>query len=360
MQYARHARVFSRMQISEETGLSPSTVTHVVRRLIDEGYLIEAGTVKASGGRPQTLLEFRPESEVVAVVDVRRGHIDTVLADWYGTVVSRADAELTDDALGDIEQCVSALARSAGVGVRAVCVAIPGVASEGGQVRLAPSVGLADGQPLGEQLRSRLRVPVVVDNDVNLMVVGEHVAGAGKDAADIALIHVGESGIGCGLMVDGRVRHGASGVAGEIGFLPLGAPRPPRDGVGCFEAQWSGDGIARAAAQVGLGATTAPEALGALEAAAAADDAAGALLAQVIEAWAAAAVSTICVLDPELVLFSGAATRLSEPSRADLFATVGAYIPGTTPMRMAQLGEDALLEGAVRRAFDAYDAATLA
>jgi len=360
MQYARQARVFSRMQISEETGLSPSTVTHVVRRLIDEGHLAEAGTVKASGGRPQALLEFRPESEVVAVVDVRRGRIDTVLADWYGTSVARADAELTADALVDIETCVSSLARSAAVEIRAVCVAIPGVASEGGQVRLAPSVGIADGQPLGDQLRSRLRVPVVVDNDVNLMVVGEHVAGAAKDAADIALIHVGESGIGCGLMVDGKVRHGASGVAGEIGFLPLGTPRPPREGVGSFEAQWSGDGIARAAAGLGVNASTAVEALSALQSAGSDDPAVTALLAQVVEAWAAAAVSTICVLDPELVLFSGIATRLSERLRDDLFATVAAYIPGTNAMRMARLGEDALLEGAVRRAFDAYDAVTLA
>lgn len=351
---ARSERRVSRAGLVELTGLSAASITHLVRELIDEGYLAEAGAAESRGGRPQSILEFRPDAELVVVVDLRRGRVETVLADWDGTPVAEPVIRPLEHLVDDVVAAVAELTAGHGTRVKAVSVAIPGVAAgSAGQVRLAPAIGLLDGQPLGDHLRDRIGLPVVVDNDVNLMVVGEHVAGAAQDVDDVLLMYVGDDGIGSSLMIEGRVRQGASGVAGEIGFLPLGAPVPPVDGVGGFERAWSAEGVAR---QAGLPAGTAlvPE----LERRAGSDPRVAELLDGVARHWAHAVVAAVCVVDPGRVLLGGAASELGPATLAAVTDEIARLAPGPVDVRIAALGSRALLHGAVRRAFDAHDSAT--
>src|SRR5699024_1523535 len=104
-------------------------------------------------------------------------------------------------------------------------------------VRLAPHVGVVRKRAIGEHISGILGVPVVVDNDVNLMAVGERAMGAASSARDMMLFHFAD-GVGAGLILDGRIRRGASGGAGEVGFLPTDGSRGDK-GVGSFEARWS-------------------------------------------------------------------------------------------------------------------------
>lgn len=355
LQMARQLRLFSRAQVVEYTGLSATTVTHLVRELLDEGYLTEAGAGESHGGRPQSMLRFEAEAELVIVIDLHPGRIEAVLADWDSHPVTKPITRPIQDLVEDLVRTVKELSVGRESRVKAVAVAVPGVASgSGGQVRLAPMIGLVDGQPLGDLLRERVDLPVVVDNDVNLMVVGEHVAGAAQDLDDILLVHVGEGGIGAAIMIDGKVRQGASGVAGEIGFLPLGSHASPIDGIGQFEREWSAQGITQKAValQIPIGEGSIVRQL---ETRASTDSATGDLMTQVLTAWSQAITAVICALDPGRVLLSGEAANIGKSSLKFMVDEVARCVPGATDIRIAAIGSGALLQGAVRRAFDAHD-----
>ncbi|BCB89951.1 hypothetical protein Psuf_072640 [Phytohabitans suffuscus] len=224
--------------------------------------------------------------------------------------------------------------------------------SSDGAVRLAPSVGLVEAEPIGQSVQRELGVPVVVDNDVNLMAAGERVAGAGKDVDDLLLLHVAD-GIGAGLILDGKVRRGASGAAGEVGFLPLDPePAPAYGGVGPFEARWSANAIAERV--VALHPGRRPEApVSELIELADTSAAARAYLDEVLHAWARLIVTCACVVDPGRVLLSGAAAQLDDAALAKIQNLVSAKAPAATEVRRAVLGGQAVLHGAISYALSA-------
>lgn len=355
---ARRHRVVSRAQLAELTGLSPSTVTHIVRELLADGYFTEIGAGRSRGGRPMSMLEFNPAADLVAVVDVRADRVVGSLADWDGTVQHTRTGDVTGGLVDAVVGLIEELDRERPGRLRAVCVAIPGVASgSGGQVSLAPDIADVDGQPLGEMMQQRTGYPVVVDNDVNLIAVGEHAAGAAVGSDDVLLVHVGETGVGAAVLLGGTLWHGRSGVAGEIGFLPLETGDLPEGGVGPFERRWSGRAIAGRAAALGLH-STADRLIADIEAVAETDNGFAELLEAILTAWCRAIVAVVCVLDPGRVLLSGLAADLSDAALDRLRRAVTARAPGATQISRTGLGPAALHHGAVRRAFDAHDSLT--
>ncbi|WP_089154328.1 ROK family protein [Micromonospora sp. NBS 11-29] len=347
---ARSARVLSRAELTELTGLSPATLTPLVRDLVAEGYLIERGPGASRAGRPRAILEFNPRAELVAAVALEPARISCEIADSDGAVIAHRTVRRTGDIVDLICAAVPELAGDGLPALRGVAIAAPGV-STGGAVRLAPSVGLVQAQPVGESVQRRLGVPVVVDNDVNLMAAGEHAAGAGADVADLLLLHVGD-GIGAGLVLDGQVRRGAGGAAGEVGFLPLDPADQGHDGVGPFEARWSESAIAERVVALAPGRRPAAP-VRALVELAAADERADAYLAEVLVAWARLVVSCACVVDPGRVLLSGAAADLDDAAVARLQALVSLGAPSPTEVRRAVLGDQAVLHGAISFALSA-------
>jgi predicted NBD/HSP70 family sugar kinase len=372
---ARQVRLLSRAELTELTGLSPATLTPLVRDLIAEGYLIERGPGASRAGRPRAMLEFNPRAELVAAVWLEPSRVSCEIADSDGTVVAHRTVRLTGDIVDTICRSVPELAGEGLAALRGVAIAAPGVSS-GGAVRLAPSVGLVDPRPIGESVQQRLGVPVVVDNDVNLMAAGEHAAGAGTDVADLLLLHVAD-GIGAGLVLDGQVRRGSGGAAGEVGFLPLDSAGQGHDGVGPFEARWSENAIAErfvalcpgrrpehpVAALVELARSETPGTVADLGSGApptGADDPAptvqsraASYLDEVLHAWARLIVSCACVVDPGRVLLSGAAAQLDDAAVDRIQELVSAGAPAATQVRRAVLGDRAVLHGAVSYALSA-------
>ncbi|KXK62522.1 transcriptional regulator [Micromonospora rosaria] len=347
---ARQVRVLSRAELTELTGLSPATLTPLVRELIAEGYLIERGPGTSRAGRPRAMLEFNPRAELVAAVSLEPARISCEIADSDGTVVAHRTIRLAGDIVDTICRSVPELAGDGLPALRGVAIAAPGVSS-GGAVRLAPSVGLVEGRPIGESVQRHLGVPVVVDNDVNLMAAGEHAAGAGSDVADLLLLHVAD-GIGAGLVLDGQVRRGSGGAAGEVGFLPLDPADRGHDGIGPFEARWSENAVAERV--VALAPGRRPDApVAALVELARTDGRAAAYLDEVLAAWSRLIVSCVCVIDPGRVLLSGAAADLDDAAVDRLQTLVTATAPAATEVRRAVLGDRAVLHGAVSYALAA-------
>ncbi|UWP85229.1 ROK family protein [Dactylosporangium fulvum] len=348
---AREARVLSRVDLAELTGLPAATLTALVRDLIAEGYLIERGPGANTTGRPRAMLEFNPRAELVAAVSLEPPRITCEIADSNGTVIAHRTSRLGPDVVETVCQFVAELVADNRPSLCGVAIAVPGVSS-GGAVRLAPSVGLVEARPIGQSVQQELGVPVVVDNDVNLMAAGERMAGAGKDVDDLLLLHVAD-GIGAGLILDGQVRRGASGAAGEVGFLPAD-PEADRaySGVGPFEARWSANAIAERV--VALHPGRRPEApVSELIELAATSAAARAYLDEVLDAWARLVISCACVVDPGRVLLSGAAAQLDDAALARIQDLVSAKVPAPTEVRRAVLGDQAVLHGAISYALSA-------
>lgn len=353
---ARQARLLSRSQLTELTGLSPATLTPLVRELIAEGYLIERGADSSRAGRPREKLEFNPRAELVAAVALQPHQARCEIADSDGTVIAHDDVPLGPDIVATICDVVPRLAGKGRPELRGVAVAVPGVTTDG-EVRLAPSVGVVETRSIGEGIRERLGVSVVVDNDVNLMVAGEHAAGAGADVRDLMLLHVTD-GVGAGLVLDGRVRRGASSAAGEVGFMTLDSDAHTRDGIGAFEARWSESAIAAYLDDAGVDRDGASPVAALIAAAAGPPDAAatvaaGEYLDEVLVAWSRLIISCACVVDPGRVLLSGAAAELDDAALARLQELVAADVPAPVEIRRGALGERAVLYGAISSALTA-------
>jgi glucokinase len=173
------------------------------------------------------------------------------------------------------------------------------------RVLRSANLGFTD-RPIGDDLRDRLGLPVVVDNDGNMAAIAESVLGAARGVADFALLTLG-TGVGGGVMVDGRLLVGASGLAGELGHVPVdrSGPRCVCGGVGCLELYASGRAVAeRARPELGHAAVSATAA----DVVRAADQGhAGAkrILTDVGRHIAVAASHFVALLDPRLILLGG-------------------------------------------------------
>jgi glucokinase len=211
-----------------------------------------------------------------------------------------------DSLLGSATDALAALAAAAGVpidGFAAIGVGVPGLVDRSaGTVRHAVNLGLDDVPlPLADHLRTRAAAPVVVDNDVNMAAVGAAVALGCR--GDLAYLSVG-TGLAAGLLLDGRIRRGAHGAAGEIGHLPVDPQGPSCEcgQRGCLEAVASGTAIA-ARWPATDGALTAASSL--LAAADAGDPRAVALLDEVAGHLATAVALLMQSVDPEVVVLGG-------------------------------------------------------
>lgn len=208
------------------------------------------------------------------------------------------------------------------------------------------------GTRLAAELADRLGRPVRADNDVRAAALGEYWRGAGRPYRRILLVAVG-TGLGAGLVSDGRVEHGARGAAGAVAHLPTPAAERLRCGCGRYghlEAIASGTGLAAGYAQATGERVTGVEVA---RRATLGDAAAGTVLDRAGEALGRALAGLVALLDPEAVLLAGGAadplrTRAAEAYAAEL-------LPGWAhvPLLAAALGDDAVAVGAARLAMTA-------
>jgi glucokinase-like ROK family protein len=225
--------VASRADIARHTGLSRTTVSSLIADLSDRGLVTErvgddqrdAGATGA--GRPPVLLALDRSAGAAIGIDFGHSHLRVALADLSHTVLAEAERALdVDGAAGEgldaAAELVAEVLESAGVPrdrVINVGMGVPGPINHRtgivGSTTILP--GWAD-VAVGQEMEHRLGLPVVVENDANLGALGEALFGAGRDAQEIVYLKV-SSGIGAGMIVGGRIHHGAGGTAGEIGHV---------------------------------------------------------------------------------------------------------------------------------------------
>ncbi|MFI8535547.1 ROK family protein [Streptomyces aquilus] len=245
----------ARLEVARRVGLSPAAVTKAVRPLIEAGYLVEdvAEESRPALGRPAHLVRVDGGRALFAGVKVTGGEAIGVLTDLCCRIRVARHLPLPDRApkavLASIAELMHDLLAAAD-GLRAPVLGL-GVAVSGdvdraeGTVRYSPFLDWRD-VPLAELATTTTGLPVTVDNDVRALTVAEQWFGAGAGLSDFAVVTVG-AGIGCGLVVHGRVVAGAHGVAGEIGHVTVdpAGPRCHCGNHGCVEAIAGEAAIAR-------------------------------------------------------------------------------------------------------------------
>lgn len=295
-------------------------------------------------------------------VDLGGSNVRVALAALDGRAVAQSTAPtLRDDARAVVAQLAGAsreLVRTARVDwsrIAAIAVGVPGaVGREGGRLRLAPNLPPLAGFDVAAALEAELGVPVVLENDVNMATLAEQRHGLGAGVPDFVFIAVG-TGVGMGIVASGRLQRGATGAAGEIGFLPLGTDpfEPANQAHGALEQVVGGAGVVRRYLERAGGGSQ-RQALGALdvyERCAEGDPLARAVLDEQARGTALAVVSVLSILDPALVVFGGGIG-----SRVDFVARVREHVARLTPrsaaIEVSGLDERGGLIGAVELARD--------
>ncbi|GAA4041934.1 ROK family transcriptional regulator [Nonomuraea soli] len=237
----------SRVEIAKRTGLSSAAVTKAARPFIEAGYLEEMEATEHTGpgaGRPASPLAIRPEREYFIGVKITDDGLIGVLTDLRAQVLETDHRPLADarveSVLADLAALVAGLrARRPEYGERChhLGLSISGdVDHDTGMVRYSPFLGWRQ-VPLATYAAQATGLVVTIENDVKALTAAEQWFGEGIGLSHFALVTIG-IGIGCGLVIDGRVVVGAHGVAGEIGHIPVGGEAPPCHcgGHGCVEA----------------------------------------------------------------------------------------------------------------------------
>lgn len=358
-QAANAARPPSRADIAAATSLTRATVSALVDDLIAGGLLTEVDPApRAGAGRPAAGLVLSASGPAGLGLEINVDYLSACVVDLAGAVRHR-DVRHADQRPGRPEQVLAEVAKLAadarahaereGLVLAGAAVAVPGLVTPDGVVRLAPNLGwrdvdvpagLAAGHPASGAPLDGLTV--TVDNEANLAALGElHAGPAGPDSF---LYVSGEIGIGAGIVLHGALFRGARGWSGELGHVAVRPDGPAcRCGaLGCLEQYAGQEAILRAAAAGGTGDLRARAEAG--------EPAAIKALATAGEALGVAVAGVVNLLDVEAVVLGGIYAPLAPWLRPAVTAEIhrrvltDAWSP--VQVRPSVLGGDAAVVGA--------------
>jgi len=339
----------TRNDLRELTGLSKPTTSEVLRRLTEAGLAVVTGHTTGGPGPNAEIYTANPDAAFAVAVSVRettgtgRPALAAGMSDLAGTTRARAELAVNFDTTGvetAIRDAITHLCAEAAVPadrLRRVQLAVPGAYNPRTDTIHHVDVPGLDRPGLVGALRRVLGAPVGVDNDVNLAAVAERRRGVAGAADSFALLWFGE-GLGLAIDLGGTLLRGASGGAGEIGYMPLSLSPGPghrpdlQDVVG-------GRAVLALAKEHGIEATTPGQAV---------TLATPAMLAELAERIAVGLAVVVAVLDPALVVLAGEVGQAGGTALRDAVrAATRAASPLETEVAVTGLADDAVLLGAL-------------
>jgi predicted NBD/HSP70 family sugar kinase len=349
----------SRTRLGELTGLSKPTASQLLGRLESGGLVIASGSSQGGPGPRAQLYAVNPRAGHVAAMDVTPARIVAAVADITGRIVGehelRTPRRPSPDAVTHVLSALDGAATAAGLATSDLlhlAIGTPGaVDPRTRRLRYARHLPGWHGPDLLDRLADATGLPVDVHNDVNLAAVAELAQGHARGIDDFVLVWV-DDGLGAAIVIDGRLHGGATGGAGEIGFLPLpGTPlvRDVRRGnAGAFQELAGGPTVLALARSLGLRATSAPAAVRtALTTPGPGDE----LIATLGHRLAVGISALIAVLDPTLVVLSGSVGLAGGERLRSVIDDELASLAATRPrLELADVGEGPVLTGALHTA----------
>ncbi|GAA2928391.1 ROK family transcriptional regulator [Kitasatospora cinereorecta] len=358
----------SRTRIGKLTGLSKPTASQLLARLEAAGLVVATGTSEGRPGPNAQLYAVNAGAAHVAGLDVTARRIVAAVADVTGRTVGeyelRTPGRRADSVVRQVTDALDGAVKEAGlsrVDVHRVVIGTPGAFDPGtGRLRYASHLPGWHSPTLLDELAASLPMPVEYENDVNLVAVAEQRLGAAREHEDFALLW-NEEGLGAALVINGRLHRGFTGGAGEVGFLPVpGTPlvrQVVKANSGGFQELAGAQALPRLATSLGIETPHQPYAevaAGLLARAAAAydqDPALTELLRQYAQRLATGLASVIAVLDPGLIVLSGAlAASGGEPLRSLIQSELAELAASRPRLVLGEIGRHPVLRGALERA----------
>jgi predicted NBD/HSP70 family sugar kinase len=269
LRHVRTGRARSRADLVALTGAARNTVSARVDQLIAANLLEEGGRGWSTGGRPPTLLQFNSSAGCVLAVDLGATSVDVAVTDLSAQVLATVGHRIDigdgpEAVLGEVDRLAQEVLAEVGLSPSDVCavgVGVPGpVEFSTGRPSHPPIMPGWHDYPVPSAF-GRYECPVYVDNDVNVMALGE--MGIAGSVQDVLVVKVG-TGIGCGVIVDGQVYRGAQGSAGDIGHIYVARPEGRTvvcrcGNENCLEAIAGGGALLRDAVAAGMPVSTVRE-----------------------------------------------------------------------------------------------------
>ena len=356
----------SRVEIGEHTGLAPATVSEITGALLAEDLLRESRSVIAGRGRPRIMLEINADGGRVMGIKLSTHQLTLSLTDLTGQAIAAVSLPLLPQELGIVATADSVAAsirrllkeqRMAPESLSGIGAGLPGFIETGtGTGSWSPLFGDHPAS-FSELLEDRLGVPVIVENDVNLVALAERWFGEGKGVDNFCVVTV-EHGVGMGMFLDGKLYRGRAGMAAEFGHVRHREHGLPcRCGqLGCIEAYAADYAIvARAAEVVDLGRLDSGQAINeaireVTRRAKLGDARLRALFADAGHALGLGIANVVNVLTPERVLVTGEGMRAEDLLMRPLIDTFQAntlpFLRETTPLLWHEWADEVWAQGA--------------
>ncbi len=360
LELIRRYSPIARSEISRLLELSMPTVIRIVDGLIEEGLVHSTGETAGEAGRPRELLEYNKGGSAVIGIDLGGTKLYGALANIGGEILGEvwksqhsSSGEQSYKLVEGMIQSLIQLAHEKQQRLLGIAIGAPGITHvKTGLVEWAPSLNWRD-FPLKQRLTHRFNLPVAIDNDVNLAVLGEQWFGAGRGVNNLVLLAIG-TGMGAGLIIEGVIYRGHNEAAGEVGyFLPdVGALGQRYDQFGAMESIVSGTGIADRAIKLLSGSKPDAE----LEALTASDVFEA---AREGESWAIQIVDETAdflsmviadiatLMDPELIILSGGVSKSMDLLIAPILKRLDGVIQHIPRLEVSTLGAKATAMGAI-------------
>ncbi|WOV84949.1 ROK family transcriptional regulator [Sporosarcina jeotgali] len=347
----------TRVQISKDLSMSKPTVSSLVGELIEEGWIIETGSGEASssGGRKPVKLRFNAKNAYCIGIDIGGTGVVLGITDLQGELVNLKEFEtqknLGEKLLVEIKTQVDVMLSESGIdkqNILGVGVGVPGITNlETGIVVEAPALKWSN-YPARKKIEEILSMPVFIDNDVNVSLLGEKWLGKGRHASNMIYISVG-TGIGSGIMLQGNIYRGSNYSAGEIGYMVTDRQfaslyKPTVKGYGFLESVSGGNSIGEHLSNRLEREVTSLEAFelyrkgnaDAIE-----------VVTVAIENLSIGIANYVSLFDPEIVILGGGVTQSFDVIQPMINDILNRYTPRSCEIVQSAFGKKAGVIGAV-------------
>ncbi len=342
----------SRADIGKLIGLTPPTVSDIVKDLIERDIVQEIGKGDSSGGKKPILLKINSKAAYMVAVDlggengIRVALIDlsyNIVKEKFGPKIELLNSQKLKNALSAILEDFIKEIDVPREKILDICIGVPGIIDfKSKKVTVAPYLNWEIS--LDDLALREIGIPITIENDVNLMALGEKTKGIAQKINNF--VFVGErTGIGAGIITNGKLYKGANNAAGEVGYLlidPRYAPKDARD-YGCLEKLASYKVIVE---KVRKKINKTIRVMDIFKMAAEGDSIALEIVRETLKFLAYGIGNISCVLDPELVIIGGGISILPQSFLEEIKMNIKEIIPFVPKIEFSKLGEDGVLIGA--------------
>ena len=355
----------SRADLAKKTKLSKPTVSEIVRELIDEGLILEVGVGESSGGKKPIYLTYNSRFQFVIGILIENDTIHYALGDMNGEIITSYGQKFPRYSEGSaiidtIEKQVRKLLEAERITfekILGMVVGVSGIKMDTEEIiRSSPTIKWGNIN-LKKELSSRFNIDVIIENDVNLMTIGEYYKGKGQNTDNFVYLFIG-NGIGSGLFLNKKFYKGANNASGEIGFMMIGDRESEKKELGVFENNYGLIGVAQRLKELNVRIE---------------NDKGDSLLEilqnnqhhpkvkeildDTIKHWAKAVINLTSIIDPEAVILSGELVNMNEQSMNYFKETIERYVPQMPEIKVTTLGIKAGIYGAFPRALTDFHVA---